>query len=103
MIGQVAIVCEANTVGRIHIERLRLGRFGAASGWITDMADADVTERHVSEVATLDEDTTPRAGRITFRWDDDTETALTAVLNLLFFHQMIPEMPEVKILGRDEL
>ncbi len=42
VIGQVAVVTKANTVRRVDIERLRLGRSGTAGGRITDMADTDL-------------------------------------------------------------
>src|SRR3954469_23780558 len=40
---QVAVVCDANAVGGIDVERLSLGSGVAACGWITHVADAVVT------------------------------------------------------------
>src|SRR5210317_1934719 len=40
VVGQVAVMCEANTVLRVHIERLRFGRPGTASCRVTNMTDS---------------------------------------------------------------
>lgn len=64
------------------------------------MADA-MQERPVSEMLSTSDDHVPREGRITYRWNDDSEEALAAVLDLLFFHQILREIPAVKLLGRD--
>ena len=77
--------------------------FEKVAGIVTEMADQKVTERHVSDTVSVAEESLPRAGHISFRWYDDMETDITAALNLLFFHQVLPEIPEIKILGRDEL
>lgn len=49
----------------------------------------------------VDSETLPRQGSVTYTWDEDTETSITAACEMLFFHQYIPEIPAVKILGRD--
>ncbi len=41
-VGQVAVVREADAVGRVHVERLRLGGAVAAGRGIAHVADADV-------------------------------------------------------------
>ena len=41
-IGQIAVVRQADAVGRIDVERLRFGGAVAAGGRITHVADADV-------------------------------------------------------------
>ena len=64
------------------------------------MADA-TQESPVSEMLPPSGDHFPREGRITYRWDDDSEEALAAALDLLFFHQVLREIPAVKLLGRD--
>ncbi|MBS1561898.1 MAG: hypothetical protein JSS89_09855 [Bacteroidetes bacterium] len=66
------------------------------------MADASASqEREITEVVPTEGDHFPREGRISFRWSDDVEEALFATLQILFFHQHFPELPAVKILGRD--
>lgn len=45
--------------------------------------------------------TLPRQGSIMYRWDDETEKALMAALEMLFYHQYITELPAIKLLGRD--
>ena len=43
-IGQVAVVAKNDAEGRIHVERLRLGKVvGRTGGRVADMADAPVT------------------------------------------------------------
>lgn len=64
------------------------------------MADA-TQESPVSEMLPPSGDHFPREGRITYRWNDDSEEALAAALDLLFFHQVLREIPAVKLLGRD--
>lgn len=70
---------------------------------ITSFADATIEEAPVREAESDESDAQPREGRMLFRWNDEIETGLVAVMNLLFFHQIIPEIPEVKIFGREEL
>jgi predicted solute-binding protein len=43
-----------------------------------------------------------RVGAIIWEWSDTIENALDEILQLLYFHQMIPEIPGIKILGRDD-
>lgn len=43
----------------------------------------------------------PRDGRISFTWSGESEEALATMLELLFYHQLLPEIPAVKLLGRD--
>ncbi|MCU0329575.1 MAG: hypothetical protein MUC47_01205 [Candidatus Kapabacteria bacterium] len=64
-------------------------------------ADPSLTDIGVVEQLPAQAEHFPREGRITFRWTDETEDALDAALNLLFFHQILPEIPAVKLLGRD--
>lgn len=72
----------------------------AVAGAVAAMADA-TTETPVSEMLAPTSDHVPRQGRITYRWTDETEDALAAVLDMLYFHQLLPEIPAVKLLGRD--
>lgn len=73
------------------------------AGVIESFADNSITELPVNEAETDETDAFPRDGKMMFRWNDEIETGLVAAMNLLFFHQVIPEIPEVKLLGREEL
>lgn len=42
-----------------------------------------------------------REGSILWQWSDDTETALHRLFEMMFFLQYIPEIPAIKIWGRD--
>jgi hypothetical protein len=42
-----------------------------------------------------------REGTISWQWDDGTEPALQRLFEMMFFLQYIPEIPAVKIWGRD--
>ncbi|GAB1370945.1 hypothetical protein MASR1M45_10070 [Candidatus Kapaibacterium sp.] len=42
-----------------------------------------------------------REGRIMTRWSSDMHNALEQTLELLYYHRLIPELPAVKIYGRD--
>jgi len=43
VICQIAVVTQTNTVGRIHIERLRFGSPRTTRRWVANMTDADIT------------------------------------------------------------
>ena len=49
-IGQVAVVCQGDTVGGVHIERLGQGCAGAARGRVAHVADADSAAQHLHMV-----------------------------------------------------
>jgi predicted solute-binding protein len=72
----------------------------AIAAAVAAMADP-AQELPVSEMLPPSGDHFPREGRITYRWNDDAEEALAAVLDLLYFHQVLKEIPAVKLLGRD--
>ena len=42
-----------------------------------------------------------RSGKLTWVWDNDFEDALAETLSFLYFHQLLPEIPAIKLLGRD--
>ncbi|MNF30238.1 hypothetical protein D3C84_109660 [compost metagenome] len=44
-VGQVAVVRQGDAVGRVDVERLRLGRAGTAGGGIAHMADTHVADQ----------------------------------------------------------
>jgi hypothetical protein len=64
---------------------------------LAEMADAELPEAVVREPGSLTEDHFPREGRIQYRWTDEVEEGLTAVLNLLYFHQYLTNLPDIKL------
>jgi len=58
-------------------------------------------ERPVSEIVPMHADHAPREGAILYRWSESVEEGLVAVLNALYFHQLLREIPAVKLYGRD--
>ena len=67
------------------------------------MQAANLVEHDVVEHSDHADETFPRNGRISYEWNDEVQESLDAVLNVLFFHQQLAELPAIKILGRDEL
>jgi|GEM_PF-1579721 len=64
------------------------------------MADA-TTELHVAEAGVIGKDYEPRAGTVLYRWSDEVEDGLDAAVNLLFYHQALTVLPEIRILTPD--
>ncbi|HOQ48636.1 MAG TPA: hypothetical protein PLV01_02265, partial [Candidatus Kapabacteria bacterium] len=42
-----------------------------------------------------------RSGEIIWKWSEEIENALDKTMDLLFYHQIINDIPDTKILGRD--
>ncbi len=42
-----------------------------------------------------------RSGEIIWKWSEEIESALDKTMDLLFYHQIIDDIPDTKILGRD--
>lgn len=59
------------------------------------------SEESVSEDFVTDSHRITRNGTIFWRWKDEFEEALKSTLLFLYYHQLLEEIPEVKILGRD--
>ncbi len=64
-------------------------------------ADQRQLERHVSEMIPPTSDRMPREGKILYRWTSDVEEGLDAALHTMFYHQMLPEIPAIKLYGKD--
>ncbi|TAL69498.1 MAG: hypothetical protein EPN82_06595 [Bacteroidetes bacterium] len=62
---------------------------------------SDKTEIKIIEQLPAGKDFAPRDGRLLFRWNDNFEHALEFTLHFLYYHQLLNEIPAVKILGRD--
>jgi hypothetical protein len=69
----------------------------------TQMAAFNDDQREVIEESDAADETFPRSGTVLYRWNDEVEAGLQSVLNVLFFHQFFPDLPAIKVLGRDEL
>lgn len=68
---------------------------------VRDAAGGPIAEKPVSELPSTHSDHTPREGTILYQWSDAVEEGLVATLNALYFHQSLPEIPAVKVYGRD--
>lgn len=58
-------------------------------------------EEEVIESMTEDIARPSRKGKIIWHWRQDLENAISSVLMFLYYYQLLPEIPAVKILGRD--
>lgn len=72
----------------------------AASG-VKSIASGTLTDVAVHELMVGDADHMPREGHITYRWSDDVEQGFDSVLRLFYYYQILPELPAIKLLGRD--
>jgi predicted solute-binding protein len=69
---------------------------------ITELADESLkAEEWIGEKLTDGAAFDARAGKIQWKWNDETEEAIAGALQLLFLHLKIKEVPAVKIFGRD--
>lgn len=68
---------------------------------VVDAAGGPIANKPVSELPSLLSDHAPREGSILYQWSDAIEEGLVATLNALYFHQSLPEIPAVKLYGRD--
>jgi len=69
--------------------------------FVTECADQLLLHTNVSELVAINADHMPREGKILYRWSSDVEEGLTAALHTLFYHQVLPELPAIKMIGRD--
>jgi hypothetical protein len=70
-----------------HVERVR------------EFADQHLLHREVSEVVPLTADHMPREGKVLYRWNDEVQEGLEASLHMLFYHQLLSEIPAIKLFG----
>jgi hypothetical protein len=63
------------------------------------MPDILIEEELIEQ--TPSEGTFPREGKILRMWSEQTEEDLMFVLNMLYYYQYVPEIPAVKLYGRD--
>ena len=84
--------------------------------WVCRISEEfNIYEAIVNQISGLDGETTEniiekgeedienplRQGQLVYQWDNEVEEALAAIFELLYFHQLTPEVADVKILGRD--
>lgn len=67
---------------------------------VQEFAALDAQEEHVVE-QTYHGANAEREGTILWQWDEGMESALQRLFEMMFFLQYIPEIPAVKIWGRD--
>lgn len=60
-----------------------------------------LAEEEVVECLSNETDRPSRKGKIIWQWRQDLEDAISSALIFLYYHQILPEIPAVKILGRD--
>ncbi|MBI5324009.1 MAG: hypothetical protein HZB41_01795 [Ignavibacteriae bacterium] len=58
-------------------------------------------ENRINEELPEGKDFEPREGKLSFSWNDDFERALEFTFHFLYYHQLISEIPAVKLFGRD--
>ncbi len=68
---------------------------------VASFADERLLERPVSEFVPLTSDRMPREGKVLYRWSDDVREGLEAALHTMFYHQVLPEIPAIKLYGQD--
>lgn len=69
--------------------------------FIAECSDPNLLHTNVSEIVSINADHMPREGKILYRWSSDIEEGLTAALHTLFYHQVLSELPAIKLIGMD--
>lgn len=68
---------------------------------VREFANTQKLHREVSEIVPITADHMPREGKILYRWSDDIHEGMEAALHMLFYHQLLPEIPAIKLTGSD--
>ncbi len=74
---------------------------GNIAASVKSMASDTLTNVTVQETMNRETDYLAREGQINFQWSDEVEQGLDSVLRLFFYYQILPELPAIKLLGRD--
>lgn len=82
-------------VARVDTEATEIDAFVAES------ANQQLLHAHVSELVPMNADHMPREGKIHYRWTSDIEEGLSAALHTMFYHQLLREIPAIKLYGKD--
>lgn len=69
--------------------------------FVAECANQQLLHAHVSELVPINADHMPREGKILYRWSSDVEEGLSAALHTMFYHQVLSEIPAIKLLGKD--
>ncbi|MBI2794621.1 MAG: hypothetical protein HYX66_08255 [Ignavibacteria bacterium] len=65
------------------------------------MASDTLTNVMVHESLNGETEYLAREGQINYQWSDEVEQGLDSVLRLFYYYQVLPELPAIKLLGRD--
>ncbi len=68
---------------------------------INKIAGIQKDREHIHEKETISEDIFPRSGELIYEFDENFEEALFQTLQMLYFHRLVSDIPEVKVLGRE--
>lgn len=68
---------------------------------VLEFADTLLVQQPVSEVIPPTSDHMPREGKVIYRWTQDIQEGLDAALHTMFYHQLLPEIPAIKLYGKD--
>ena len=66
---------------------------------VREFADQNLLHLEVSEIVPITADHMPREGKILYRWNDDVQEGMEAALHMLFYHQLLSEIPAIKLFG----
>ena len=66
---------------------------------VREFADQHLLHREVSEIVPITADHMPREGKILYRWNDEVQEGMEAALHMLFYHQLLSEIPAIKLFG----
>jgi hypothetical protein len=66
---------------------------------VREFADQNLLHREVSEIIPITADHMPREGKILYRWNDEVQEGMEAALHMLFYHQLLSEIPAIKLFG----
>lgn len=67
---------------------------------VDDLADPLLLDEElVIDEPGSESDLAPRQGKIIWRWTKDLEESLAQTLQILYYHQLVPEIPAVKLIG----
>lgn len=69
---------------------------------VASMASTDITDVPVSEMVSPGAEHEPREGTVMYKWNSSVSQGLDEVLHILFYHQLVPELPAIKIFGSDD-
>lgn len=70
--------------------------------YINSISTIDEQEENIIEQASVNSSNyEPRQGSVIWRWSEDVKSSLEATLQFMYYHQIINDIPEIKLLGLD--